>query len=148
MTTISSYLTSDHKRCDDVFIETETCVNASQWGRAESCFEQFRDALERHFAMEEEVLFHAFETVTGNSAGPTAVMRNEHQQIRSMTQLLLDALKQRDTDAFLGRFDTLNILMQQHNLKEESVLYVMTDRLLSGQHDRIIHAMSDMPTSE
>lgn len=144
MNTISGHLTKDHKHCDDTFFRAEACVNASQWDHAEICFRQFCDALEQHFAMEEKILFEAFEHATGNTIGPTAVMRNEHQQIRAQAKLLHDALKQRNAEIVLGHFDTLNILMHQHNLKEESVLYVMADRLLSGQQDVIVNAMNEL----
>ena len=46
---------------------------------------RFQDALLHHFAMEEEVMFPAFEARTGMTQGPTAVMRSEHRQ---MTDLL------------------------------------------------------------
>lgn len=144
MNTITDCLTSDHKHCDKFFIEAETCASTGLWERAEACFQQFCDALERHFAKEEKVLFLAFENAIGSSNGPTGVMRNEHQQIHGIVSMLQDALKRRDEDAFLGHSETLNIMMQQHNLKEESILYLMADRVLSEQKNDIIGAMSDI----
>jgi hemerythrin-like domain-containing protein len=142
MDTISSYLTNDHKLCDDAFIEAENCVSASLWDRAEICFQKFSDALEHHFAMEEKVLFLAFENAIGSAEGPTNVMRNEHRQIRGITSMLDQALKRRDANAFLGHAETLNILVQQHNMKEEGILYLMADRLLSDRNHDIIGAMN------
>lgn len=144
MNTITDYLTKDHKHCDKFFIEAETCASTGLWERAEACFQQFCDALKRHFAKEEKVLFLAFENAIGSSNGPTGVMRNEHQQIHGIVSMLQDALRRRDQDAFLGHSETLNIMMQQHNLKEESILYLMTDRVLSAQKSEIITSMSDI----
>jgi hemerythrin-like domain-containing protein len=146
MGTISRYLTTDHKRCDDALIEAENYVNENLWDRAETCLQQFCDALEHHFAMEEKVLFLAFEKAIGRSEGPTSVMRNEHRQIRGILSMLQSALKRQDTNAFLGHAETLNIMLQQHNLKEESVLYLMADRILSDRTHDIIDAMAGITT--
>lgn len=146
MNGISSYLGSDHARCDEFFILAETNVSNNAWEQAESCLGQFIEALEHHFTMEEQVMFPEFERATGSSAGPTAVMRMEHQQMRAIIALLREAMEARDADAYLGHSETLNTMMQQHNMKEESVLYVMADRVLSGRLDAIIDAMANVDT--
>lgn len=142
MTSIAAYLGSDHKRCDDLFASTETHISKQRWEQAQSDFSAFVSALERHLSMEEHVLFPEFEKATGSNQGPTSVMRMEHQQMRSILAMLRDSLDQRDADNFFGYSETLNTMMQQHNMKEESILYVMTDRVLSGRQDEIISAMS------
>ncbi|HZW11680.1 MAG TPA: hemerythrin domain-containing protein [Noviherbaspirillum sp.] len=144
METITGYLATDHKRCDDFFASAETSVSKKQWAEAEASLKDFSAALERHFTMEEKVLFPEFEAATGSTQGPTSVMRMEHQQMRSIVAMLREALDQRDVDNFLGHSDTLNTMMQQHNMKEESILYVMSERVLSGQQHEIIGAMSEI----
>ena len=144
METITDYLGSDHKRCDELFANAETCVGDDRWTDAEKLLNSFNDALEHHFAMEEKVLFLAFEQAIGSSEGPTAVMRMEHRQIRSILTMLQEALGKRDADAFFGSSETLNTMLQQHNMKEESILYLMTDRVLSGRQDEIIGAMRNI----
>ncbi|WP_296816667.1 hemerythrin domain-containing protein [Thiobacillus sp.] len=94
-----------------------------------------------HLAMEETVLFPAFETRTGNSMGPTHVMRMEHEQMRGLMQDMAGAVAAGDRNAYLGLSETLNMLMQQHNLKEENMLYPMSDQVLSGNRDDLIRSM-------
>lgn len=142
MTTISRFLGSDHKRCDDLFANTETSVNDGQWDQAAASLNAFVDAVERHFNMEEKVLFPTFEKAIGSTEGPTRVMRMEHEQMRSMMALLKDALTKRDADEFFGHSDTFNTMVQQHNMKEETILYQMTDRVLSGQQEQLISEMN------
>jgi hemerythrin-like domain-containing protein len=142
MDTITGYLSSDHARCDDLFAAAETAVSKGRWDEAAALFGGFEEGLERHFAMEEKVLFVAFEKATGSSAGPTAVMRMEHAQIRSIMTLLHDAMANRDADDFLGHAETLNTMIQQHNMKEESILYPMTDRMLSTEREPVLEAMN------
>lgn len=146
-TSISSYMTSRHKHCDELFIAAETAVYKKRWDAARAMLEQFCNALEQHLAMEEEVLFPAFEAETGMTGGPTSMMRAEHRQVRSLLRRLEDALAQRDVSAYLGHSETLNIMLQQHDLKEESVLYPIIDRVLSSRADELIRAMRE-PASE
>lgn len=142
MTSIAEYLGSDHKRCDDLFAKAEINAGKNKWDEAQAYLKDFAIALEKHFGMEETVLFPEFEKATGSTQGPTSVMRMEHQQMRSIVEMLHDSADRCSTEDFLGYSETLNTMMQQHNMKEESILYQMTDRVLSGRQDEIISAMS------
>jgi hemerythrin-like domain-containing protein len=144
---ISRYLCSDHARCDDFFISAERNVNIKAWDVAASFFREFVEALEHHFAMEERVLFTAFEQEIGHKSGPTVIMRMEHAQLRELLAQLQSALEEHDADGYLGYSDTLNTMMQQHNLKEESVLYPMADRMLAGREREIVEAMAALEVS-
>jgi hemerythrin-like domain-containing protein len=143
--TISDFLGSDHERCDDLFAQVDLTVTQANWDAAEAAFQRFVLATERHFKMEEEVLFPAFEQTTGNSnsysAGPTSVMRMEHRQLRVLVRFLSEALARQDGEEFFGHADTLRIMLHQHNQKEENVLYLMTDRVLSTRREELINAM-------
>ncbi|HYC43602.1 MAG TPA: hemerythrin domain-containing protein [Noviherbaspirillum sp.] len=144
METISRHMGTDHKRCDDFFAQAETAVAATLWTNAELALNAFCEALEQHFAMEEQVLFPEFEEAVGSREGPTAVMRMEHRQMREILADLNDCIAKRDADGFLGYSETLNTLMQQHNMKEEGILYPMTDRVLNGRQESIIGAMREV----
>ena len=86
--------------------------------------------MEAHFAVEEDALFPAFEAASGSSMGPTRIMRMEHQDMRDLLEDMDEALAAQHQQAFLGLNDTLLILMQQHNMKEENVLYPMCAQAL------------------
>jgi len=141
MSTIVDFLGSDHRACDDLFASAEGAVAQKNWDSARSLFERFQAAMARHLAMEEDVLFPAFEARTGNSMGPTQVMRMEHAQMRGLLQDMASAVADANHGRYLGLSETLNMLMQQHNLKEENMLYPMSDQVLGGEHDNVIHAM-------
>jgi hemerythrin-like domain-containing protein len=94
--------------------------------------------------MEEEVLFPAFEEETGMAGGPTRMMRAEHREFRSLLRRLEDALAQEDADAWLGNAETLRILSQQHDMKEEGVLYPMMDRALAARQDELLATIGGM----
>lgn len=132
MTDISQYMTQEHRACDGIFAAAEEAVNDQNWDEANTQFANFEKAMERHLGMEEETLFPEFEQVTGNTSGPTQMMRMEHQQMRDLIQQMRVALASQDTDTYLGLSETLLVMMQQHNVKEEQILYPMTDQALGG----------------
>lgn len=141
MHTILEFLGNDHRACDTLFASAEEAVAQQDWNGAQILFDRFQAAMAHHFAMEEAVLFPAFEARTGQGGGPTQVMRMEHEQMRGLIQDMAHATAESSQDRFLGLSETLNMLMQQHNLKEENMLYPMSDRLLGGESERLIHAM-------
>lgn len=120
-----------HRQCDDCFVAVEQAVASAAWADASAAFENFRDAMLQHFAIEETILFPAFEAHTGMHMGPTQVMRGEHLQLRELISSAEAALLARDADEYSGTAETLLIMVQQHNMKEENVLYPMCDRHLA-----------------
>ncbi len=138
---ILEYLGGDHRACDDLFASAEAAVAQKNWDNARSLFDRFQAAMAHHLAMEEEVLFPAFEARTGNTMGPTYVMRTEHEQMRALLQDMARAALAADRNGYLGLSETLNMLMQQHNLKEENMLYPMSDQVLAADSEALIRSM-------
>lgn len=141
MSTILQFLGSDHRACDDLFALAEEAAGNNNWGSARDLFGKFQAAMAHHLGMEEEVLFPAFEERTGMSAGPTQVMRMEHEQMRALIDDMAAAAEAGNVSAYLGASETLNMLMQQHNLKEENMLYPMADRALGADGEVVIRSM-------
>jgi hemerythrin-like domain-containing protein len=137
MTTISEYMLAGHTVCDDLFAKAENA--AGDWKRAGTELAAFRNALLEHIAMEEEVLFPAFEAETGmTQGGPSATMRAEHVQMRALLDDLAEAAARRDEQRYLGVADTLLVLLQQHNMKEESMMYPMIESAVPDRSDELI----------
>jgi len=128
MSAIPEYLTSKHRECDQLFIEAEAAVAKLDWQLAQDALTAFVKELESHLQAEENILFPKFEQATGMTSGPTVVMRGEHQQMRKLVEDLLAAISKQHKDDFLGLSETLLILMQQHNMKEEMMLYPMSQQ--------------------
>jgi DUF438 domain-containing protein len=121
-----------HKHCDEIFASAEEACADGNWDAGGKAFALLLNQLETHFTSEEEVLFPAFEAATGMTSGPTEVMRGEHRQMRDLLAQMQGALAVRDSDTFGGAAETLLILMQQHNMKEENILYPMCDNALGA----------------
>lgn len=122
-----------HKHCDDLFAAAEEAAHEKRWPACQQAFERFSCEIEAHFATEEQVLFPAFETATGMSSGPSQVMRFEHAQMRELLARMGQAVAAQDAGDFAGQAETLLVLMQQHNMKEENILYPMCERMLADE---------------
>lgn len=138
MMTIRSFMTEDHRHCDDLFAEAEQAVGQNNLEAARAAYEHFRIAVLAHFASEEKTLFPTFEAKTGMTMGPTQVMRMEHQQMRSLLEEAWLALAEGDVDGYVGQAETLLIMMQQHNMKEEGILYPMCDQHLAAETPELV----------
>ena len=141
MTTIRSFMTEDHRRCDDLFAEAEQAVSKGNLELALVAFGHFRTAMLAHFDSEEKTLFPTFEAKTGMRMGPTQVMRMEHEQLRGLMDDAINALKTAAAEEYLGQADTLVIMMQQHNMKEENMLYPMCDQHLTDELPAVLERL-------
>ncbi len=144
MGNIKSFLGADHKECDLLFADMENAVVAGDWESASALFAKMSVAFLRHFKMEEEVLFPKFEESSGMSCGPTQVMRMEHEQMKLAIEKLEAAIDSKDKDGTLGVCETFNMLVQQHNSKEEMILYTMADNILHNTSGEIITKMQEV----
>lgn len=144
MHSVHDYLGDDHARCDDLFAHAEKQVADGEWDKARASHDQFIKAMERHFSIEESVVFPAFEQASGSEMGPTAVMRHEHVQMRQLFAAMEQSLQQKNTNDYLGNSETLLILMRQHNAKEEQILYPMIDRMLAAQLPVLLQQMESI----
>lgn len=144
MTTITTFMTDDHRRCDDLLATAEQHAQQDDWDAAVAATLAFADAIEHHFQMEERILFPEFERQTGMAQGPTFVMREEHRQMRDLLAQLRAAVDARSRDDYLDTTETLLIMIQQHNMKEEGMLYPFTDDRLNNVAE-VIGAMRQVP---
>ena len=75
------------------------------------------------------------------------MMRMEHQQIRNLLARMSDAVTRMDRDEILEVGETLLILMQQHNMKEEGILYPMVDQHLAPYREELMDRMNNVVVS-
>jgi iron-sulfur cluster repair protein YtfE (RIC family) len=133
MRTDIPHLVSEHRECDELLHRAENALNDEQLTEALVLLNRFSDMLNRHLQEEEQDWFPAFEKQTGMTTGPTAVMRTEHADIRDMAAQATGAANAGQAEEALAAIDTLNVLLQQHNVKEENILYPMLDRVLGAK---------------
>ena len=140
MKTIAEFMTANHKACDNEFAAAETAALTDDWDDAETSFKAFDDDMAHHFRMEEEVLFPALASAGGPS-GPVQVMLMEHTQIRELLGQMAAAVAQKDAQEYGGLSETLLMVMQQHNHKEENILYPIMDQILAKEREALFGRM-------
>ena len=143
MASFLEYLSTDHQRCDALFAAAEAAVARCDWAAADR-FNALHAAMMHHLAMEEAILFPAFEARSAHAGGPTRVMCNEHAQMRDLLENMADGVASRDAADYLGLAETLLWLMRQHNLKEEQILYPMSDQMLADQRAELLERMAEV----
>jgi uncharacterized protein (DUF2249 family) len=142
---LSAFLEADHRRCDSLYGEVEAAARAGDAALTQALAEDFAFAMRHHFTMEEEGFFQEFDTRNGMiGGGPTSIMRDEHEQMRGLLDRLVQAAGAGELDEVVSAGETLLILMEQHNLKEEQMLYPMADETFAGVTEELIKRMMMM----
>ncbi len=141
MQTINEYMAADHARCDQLYADGEAELLSGSFEKGRENMLAFEAGMWRHFEMEEAILFPALEEATGMTQGPTMVMRAEHIQMNGVLAQIKESLEIDDPDTILGAGETLLMLIQQHNMKEEGMLYPMVDQHLTDQVPGLIQKM-------
>ncbi len=128
---LTEFFTADHRRCDALWTEVESAAGGGDAEDTVAAWTRFDEAMRAHLDMEEQVLFPAFDERSGMSgAGPTMVMRAEHDQMREVLRVMGNAALAGDYEELLDQGDTLLMLIGQHNVKEENMLYPMAADML------------------
>ena len=140
MSNIKEFLTTDHMACDEAFAAMEDAI-AAKSSDAAKLYEKFSNDLVNHFSMEEIVLFPMLEQATSTASEAVRAMEMEHEQMRLLLSKMSKAVENMDKESFFSISETLMILMQQHNIKEEQLLYTLAQNHLGEDADHIIRQM-------
>lgn len=135
---IVDYMTFDHRRCDELFALAESNWNDGDAHSAKENLDSFDLGMRAHLSKEENYLFPEFVKSTGMTGGPIHVMMMEHNQMREMLNQMIQACHANKMDDALAIGDTLLILIQQHNMKEEGMLYPMIKKHCAHLGDECI----------
>jgi uncharacterized protein (DUF2249 family)/hemerythrin superfamily protein len=128
---VAEALSWDHDRLDELELRAFVALGAGDLEQARRWWRAFHHGLNRHIRFEEELLFPVFEARAGlPQGGPTAVMRSEHREIRMALEAITRDLEAASADVEELRCG-LHRVLEDHNRKEEAILYPAMDRLLS-----------------
>lgn len=89
---------------------------------------------EPHHEKEEKILFPALEAAgVANQGGPIGVMLMEHSQKRALVAKLQKAFDESDQIEAAKTAKQIIVLLSNHIMKEEKVLYPLAKHLLRGK---------------
>jgi len=145
MESISSYMQQDHVLIDGIAERAVAAAKSGDWAVLERDGLDFLRRLRRHIEMEEQVLFPAFEERTGMSAaGPSVVMRMEHEQMQPILEQMEQAVAARDGAAYQHASKALLDILVPHNMKEEEMMYPMIDRAADADAKALLEQVKAM----
>ena len=131
MESISSFMQQDHVVIDAIAERAVTAAEARDWAGLAREGTEFLRRLRRHIDAEEKVLFPAFEQRTGMSAaGPSVVMRVEHEQMKPILAQMDAAVAAQDGPGYQRASKALLDILVPHNQKEEHMMYPMLDQAM------------------
>ncbi|MEK8089708.1 hemerythrin domain-containing protein [Thermithiobacillus plumbiphilus] len=142
METLSQIFTEHHHLLDRLFDAARASIKGGDWMLAEPEFQHFRREIEKHMAVEESYLFPAM--TAGADAQDIAlveILRKGHQDLRSFFEEILEAILSHDAEEALALMDTVSIILEQHDKREEDELYPAVDRLFTGQRGPVLQAV-------
>jgi hemerythrin-like domain-containing protein len=139
---MKDFMTHKHRECDHLLAEAESAVESGDFDSAMEKYIAFKNETLKHFDMEEDYLFPMFEEKSQmGSMGPTNVMKMEHSQAKALFEKMDEAYKQQDKDRIYALGESMNILLQQHNAKEEQMLYTMINSTFVNENDEIVNKL-------
>ena len=139
--TIKGFMTHQHRACDELLALAEDALDKKDFEDASKKYQDFKEETLHHFEMEDGYLFPLFEEKSGMTQGPTQVMRMEHAQAKMLFEKLDEAMNQKESERFFSLSESMMILLQQHNAKEEQMLYTMIQNYLSADNDAIVQRL-------
>ena len=141
---LAGFFEQDHRDCDARWTDVEELLDTSDIDLARVAWEKYDKSMRRHLAMEEEVVFPAFDANSSMAGdGPVAGLKMEHKQMLGLLDQIGDAIDEDKAELAMDIGDTLLMLVQQHNAKEEDMLYPMAENLLSGDWDSLAKLLSE-----
>ncbi len=138
---IARSFAADHQYCDDLFVGLEQALAEGDWVSVHEAAERFIQAMERHFQVEEVDLFPALVQANPATFGPVGVMQREHIQMRELFAVLRRAVAAADATRGFSTTETLLLVMQQHNMKEENILYPTADHSLGERAGELVQRL-------
>lgn len=134
---ISSQMAHDHRLCDHAYEAVEKYILEQNYTLAEKEFLQWKNLNLKHFSIEEEILFPQTVSGLGAKIPPIMVMEMEHIQIKKMFDEIEKTILTKDSKKFHELAETCLIMIQQHNMKEEQILYPIIDRATQNISDEL-----------
>jgi len=143
-----NWLIHEHSLYEDLLSRCEEAIENEDWKTTDSLFGKLVSHLKRHMAMEEEVLYPAYEAASHAPQGPTGALRDEHDHIVRLVTDLAQVVGTRDSDHVLECLAHLERQMIKHHEKEEDLFLPMASHILDANRDEITRQLADFEISE
>jgi hemerythrin-like domain-containing protein len=143
----SNWLLHDHSEFEELLAECQTAIDEEDWETSYSYFETLVAQLKSHMAMEEEVLYPAYESTPEFPQEPVIALREEHDRIVELVRDLHKVFRTRNSEHVLISLISLENIMVRHHEKEECVFLPMAGYLLKSKSQELKQQLQDFKPS-
>ena len=148
MNRTDNWLVHEHSLYENLLSECRDAVETEDWGMVDRIIHELVTHLKRHMAMEEEVLYPAYESAPQAPQGPTMALRDEHTNIVRLIQDTARVIRSRDSDHVLECLAHLDYQMIKHHEKEEDIFLPMASHILNDNRDELLRKLAGFDTSK
>lgn len=148
MSDSDNWLVHDHSWYEALMLRCQLAVAGEDWPAADRDFKNLVERLKTHMAMEEGILYPAYEAASHAPQGPTTALRQEHDEIVRLVQDMVRLLKSRDSDHVLDSLARLEQLMFKHHEKEEEIFLPMASHILTAKREEILAQLDSFDMSK
>ncbi|HHH44935.1 MAG TPA: hemerythrin domain-containing protein [Gammaproteobacteria bacterium] len=143
-----NWLIHEHSLYEDLLSQCTEAVEIEDWKTAGSLFKRLVTHLKRHMAIEDEVLYPAYEASAEAPQGPTGALREEHDRIAQLVTDMARVLETRDSDYVLECMAHLERQMIKHHEKEEDIFLPMASHILDARREEISQQLAEFNVSK
>lgn len=138
-----NWLLHEHSLYEDLLAECRDAAEIEDWDTVDLGFESLVAHLKRHMAMEEAVLYPAYEAAPDAPQGPTHALREEHGDIVRLVGDMARLIRTRDSGIVLDGLAQLEERMIKHHEKEEDIFLPMAGHILRASRDELLRRMEE-----
>ncbi len=147
MSSTENWLVHEHSLYENLLSRCTEAIEIEDWKTADLLFRKMVTHLKRHMALEEEVLYPAYEAETHAPQGPTGALREEHDHIVRLVTDMSRVIKTRDSDHVLECLVHLEKQMIKHHEKEEDIFLPMASHILEAKREDISRQLDEFDMS-
>ncbi len=147
MGSTENWLIHEHSLYENLLSQCAEAIEIEDWKTADALFRRMVSHLKRHMALEEEVLYPAYEAARHAPQGPTGALREEHDHIVRLVTDMARVIKTRDSDHVLDCLTHLEKQMIKHHEKEEDLFLPMASHILEANREEISRQIADFDIS-
>jgi len=148
MSNTDNWLVHEHSLYENLLSRCRDAVETEDWGNVDQITHELVTHLKRHMALEEEVLYPAYESSPQAPQGPTMALREEHTNIVRLIQDTARVIRSRDSDHVLECLAHLEHQMIKHHEKEEDIFLPMASHILNANRDELLRKLGEFDASK
>jgi len=148
MSSDNNWLIHEHSLYENLLSRCTEAVEVEDWKTVNTLFKRMVTHLKRHMALEDEVLYPAYEASTTAPQGPTGALREEHDRIVQLVTDMARVLETRDSDYALECLAHLERQMIKHHEKEEDIFLPMASHILDARREEISQQLAEFDVSK